>query len=203
MVGRAMIVIITTEAPTMPVIDAMMVLITVIDSARPPGTRRSRSCRVRSRSAAISLRSSITPMKMKQGTAISARFSAGAQIRATMLRNSTGWNRPRVQPMPAKINASPPRIQATGRLVNISTARQTNIASGSRESTARDAGGGVPRQRSMIWWAYWSPSVTVICSKPSMRARSKKVKRSCTARSWNRSLLRARAVSCASTARAR
>ena len=69
MVGSASSVIITTEAPMMPVVAAMIVPITVTDSASPPGTRRSRICRMCSRSSATRLRSSMVPMKTKHGMA--------------------------------------------------------------------------------------------------------------------------------------
>ena len=45
-------VIITTEAPMLPVVAARIVPITVTDSARPPGTLRSRICRICSSSSA-------------------------------------------------------------------------------------------------------------------------------------------------------
>ena len=45
MTGSAIRLIITTEAPMMPVVAARMVPITVTASASPPGVRRSRICR--------------------------------------------------------------------------------------------------------------------------------------------------------------
>ena len=52
MVGSAMSVSITTEAPTMPVVAAMIVPISVTDMASPPGMPRVRICRHCSRSLA-------------------------------------------------------------------------------------------------------------------------------------------------------
>ena len=74
MVGRANNVIITTEAPMMPVVAAMIVPITVTESAKPPGTRFRTTCRMCRRSAATRERSSMVPMKMKQGIATSTGF---------------------------------------------------------------------------------------------------------------------------------
>ena len=45
MTGSAIRLIITTEAPMMPVVAARIVPITVTASASPPGVRRSRTCR--------------------------------------------------------------------------------------------------------------------------------------------------------------
>jgi hypothetical protein len=59
--GKASSVSITTVAPTIPVVAAMIVPISVTESARPPGTRRNNTCRQRSRSSPIPLRSNTSP----------------------------------------------------------------------------------------------------------------------------------------------
>jgi hypothetical protein len=69
MVGSASRVIITTEAPMMPVVAAMIVPISVTDRARPPGIRRSMTCRMCRRSSATRDFSSIVPMNTKHGIA--------------------------------------------------------------------------------------------------------------------------------------
>jgi len=58
----------------MPVVAAMIVPITVTASARPPGTRFRTTWRICKRSAATLERSSMVPMKMKQGIATSTGF---------------------------------------------------------------------------------------------------------------------------------
>ena len=63
-------VIMTTEAPMIPVIAAMMTPIAVTDSARPPGTLYNRTCRQCRRSLATPLFSNIVPMKMNMGMAM-------------------------------------------------------------------------------------------------------------------------------------
>ena len=64
-----------TDAPTMPVVAAIIVPIAHTASAKPPGTRRSRICRVFSRSSAARERSRIVPMKMNMGMATSTWFT--------------------------------------------------------------------------------------------------------------------------------
>jgi hypothetical protein len=77
-------VIITTEAPMIPVVAAMMVPMIVTTSASPPGTLASSRLRQRSSAPATPDRSSIVPMKMNIGTATRIRFSAmPPQIRGT------------------------------------------------------------------------------------------------------------------------
>ena len=72
-----------------PVIAARIVPITVTARANEPGTRRNNTCTQYNRSFAIPLRSSITPMKTKAGTATSTKFSAAVpQMRGTKLKNS-------------------------------------------------------------------------------------------------------------------
>ena len=89
MVGRARSVIMTTDAPMMPVAAAKIVPIKVTASAKPPRTRRSTMPSVLRRSSATPDCSSMVPMKMNMGTATSTGFSAAApQIRTGMLKNS-------------------------------------------------------------------------------------------------------------------
>ena len=115
MTGNASRVIITTEAPMMPVVAAMMVPMMVTDSAKPPGVRRSRTCRQCSRSLATPDRSSIVPMKMNIGTATRIKLSAAVpQRRETMLKYSMKENTPKYMPMAPKAMPSPPSTQATG-----------------------------------------------------------------------------------------
>ena len=91
MEGNAIIVSITTEAPTMPVVAAMIVPISVTDIASPPGTRRVSTCRQCSRSLATPERSSMVPMKMNMGTATRIGLEAAVpHTRGSRLKNWTG-----------------------------------------------------------------------------------------------------------------
>ncbi len=86
MAGSAISVSMTTEAPTMPVVAAMIVPISVTDIARPPGIRRVSTCRHFSNSVATPLRSSTVPMKMNMGIATSTWLAATPpQIRTSRL----------------------------------------------------------------------------------------------------------------------
>ena len=133
MVGSASSVIITTEAPMMPVVAAMIVPITVTERARPPGTRRSMTCRICSRSAATRERSSIVPMKMKQGIATRTGFCTAPldpsppQIRGRMMKNSRKSIRSNPMPRKPKSSAIPPSAMATGMPVKSMSARARNM----------------------------------------------------------------------------
>ena len=119
MIGSAIRVIITTEAPMMPVLAAMIVPMTVTPSASPPGTRRSSTWRQCRRSWATPERSSMVPMKTKSGTATSTRFSAAPpQTRGRMLKNSMGANTSRAVPIRPNASDAPPSANATGKPVN-------------------------------------------------------------------------------------
>jgi hypothetical protein len=115
MVGSAIKVSITTEAPTMPVVAAMIVPMSVTDIARPPGMRRVSTCRQWSRSLAMPLRSSMVPMKMNIGTATSTGLEAAApHTLGRRLKNCSGWKTSNRMPMPPKKMAMPPSTKATG-----------------------------------------------------------------------------------------
>ena len=86
--GSAIRLIITTDAPMIPVVAARMVPMTVTARASPPGVRRSSTCRQCSRFAATPDRSSMVPMKMNIGIAVRTRLSAIPQTRSTRLKNS-------------------------------------------------------------------------------------------------------------------
>ena len=110
-----MSVSITTEAPTMPVVAAMIVPINVTDMASPPGIRRSSTCKQCSKSLATPLRSSTVPMKMNMGTATRIGLEAAEpQMRGSRLKNCTGMNTSSSMPMPPNRIAIPPSTKATG-----------------------------------------------------------------------------------------
>ena len=99
----------------MPVVAAIIVPIRVTASARPPGTRRIRTCRQCSRSLATPLRSSMVPMKMNMGIAVSTRFSAmPPQIRGATLKNWMKEKTSKYMPTKPKASPMPPSTKATG-----------------------------------------------------------------------------------------
>ena len=69
MTGSAISVSMITDAPTMPVVAAMMVPRIVTASASPPGMRRNKTCNVCNNCSATFDFSSIVPMKMNIGIA--------------------------------------------------------------------------------------------------------------------------------------
>ena len=117
----------------MPVVAAMIVPITVTDSAKPPGTRRSMIWRMWRRSAATLDFSSIVPMKTKQGIATSMGFCTAPDCPSppqnlfTKLKKV--WNdvTSSMMAIRPKISALPPRANATGRPVNSVSANDKNM----------------------------------------------------------------------------
>ena len=74
MVGSAISVSMMTEAPTMPVVAAMMVPIKVTDMASPPGNAARQHLQRLQQFVGDADFSSIVPMKTNIGTAISTGF---------------------------------------------------------------------------------------------------------------------------------
>ena len=72
--GNASNVIITTLAPIMPVVAAIITPKNTTAKAKPPGTRRNNNCRVFNRSRAMPLFSIIVPMKINIGMATKVRL---------------------------------------------------------------------------------------------------------------------------------
>ena len=130
MTGSAIRLIITTEAPMMPVVAARMVPMTVTASASPPGVRLSTTWRQYKRLAATPERSSIVPMKMNIGIATSTRLSAKPQMRSTRLKNSTWEKTSKYMPMKPKARPTPPRTNPTGKPVNRRIASVMNMQAG-------------------------------------------------------------------------
>ena len=128
MAGSASMESMTTEAPIMPVVAAMIVPMIATPSAKPPGTRLNSICRQRKRSAAILLFSSTMPIKMKSGAAMRTMLSAAPpQIRNRKLKNSRGRNKPRDHPIKPKMIETPPKTNPTGNPEKKSAARTKNI----------------------------------------------------------------------------
>ena len=130
MTGSAIRLIITTEAPMMPVVAARIVPMTVTASASPPGVRRSTTWRQYSRLEATPERSSIVPMKMNIGIATSTRLSAKPQMRSTRLKNSTWEKTSKYMPMKPKARPTPPSTNPTGKPENRRIARVMNMQAG-------------------------------------------------------------------------
>ena len=128
--GSAIRLIITTEAPMMPVVAARIVPMTVTASASPPGVRRRSTCRQCSRSAATPALSSIVPMKMNIGIATSTRLSAIPQILSTRLNSSTCEKTSKYMPTKPKASPTPPSTKPTGNPVNSRIARAANMRIG-------------------------------------------------------------------------
>ena len=115
MVGSAISVSMMTEAPTMPVVAAMMVPMMVTDMARPPGMRRVSTCSAFRSSSATPDFSRIVPMKTNIGTAISTGFcTAWPKMRGIRLPNWAGRNTSNTMPRAPNASATPPRTNATG-----------------------------------------------------------------------------------------
>ena len=86
--GKAMSVSIMTDAPTMPVVAAMIVPSKVTAIARPPGIFASINCKMWSKSSATPLFSSMVPINTNMGTATRTGFWAACpQIRGKRLAN--------------------------------------------------------------------------------------------------------------------
>ena len=115
MVGSAIRVSMITDAPTMPVVAAMMVPISVTDIASPPGTRRVSTCSALRSSSATPDFSRIVPMNTNIGTAIRTWFcTAWPQMRGIRLPSCAGRKTSKYMPSTAKPSATPPRTNATG-----------------------------------------------------------------------------------------
>ncbi len=135
MTGSASSVIITTDAPMMPVVAAMMVPMSVTESASPPGTRRVNTCRQFKRSFATPDFSSIVPMNMNMGMATSTGFSmVWPKIRLGRTLIRAQFNTPARSPMTAKASPMPPSVKATGNPVKSKSPRAKNMKTG-RSST--------------------------------------------------------------------
>ena len=130
MTGSAIRLIITTEAPMMPVVAARIVPMTVTASASPPGVRRSTTWRQYRRLAATPERSSIVPMKMNMGIATRTRLSAKPQMRSTRLKNSIWEKTSKYMPMKPKASPTPPSTKPTGKPENRRVARVRNMKAG-------------------------------------------------------------------------
>ena len=113
MVGSDISPIVTTVAPTMPVLAAISIPTTTTPRANPPRTPPSR-LEMASRSfSAICVFSNITPMKMNNGTATSVWLAMMPNIRPGKNPKSLGLKVPATIPMSANASATPASVKAT------------------------------------------------------------------------------------------
>ena len=87
--GSANNVIITTEAPIIPVVAAIIVPIIVTERARPPGTFFNKTCKQYNKSFATPLLSSMVPININIGTATKIKFSQTKSfMKSIFIKNS-------------------------------------------------------------------------------------------------------------------
>jgi len=109
MVGSAIIPMVTTVAPTMPVVAASSAPTMTTDTAKPPRIFPNKRPMVSNKSSARPDLSSVTPIKINKGTASKVKLFIVPQIcRGSRLKKS----RPR-KILPNK-SAMAPKVNATG-----------------------------------------------------------------------------------------
>ena len=103
-----------TEAATTPVVAASSAPTKITANARPPRSGPNTWPMVSSRSSAMPLRSRMSPMKVKNGTASSVSFDMIAQMRCGSAWKSVGCSNPSsIPPSPKKMPMAA-REKATG-----------------------------------------------------------------------------------------
>ena len=91
--GKAKRVIITTDAPIIPVVAAIIVPIIVTDKASPPGTVLNKICNAYNKSLATPDFSNIVPININIGIATNIKFSqTPPHILDRILKNSIRLN---------------------------------------------------------------------------------------------------------------
>ncbi len=112
--GRESNPIVTTVAPTIPVLAANNIPTTVTEMPSPPLNCPNSLLRSSSNSSAIFAFSSVIPIKTKRGTAMSVSLFMIPKSRlGTVPRNAIS-NTPNSEPIKAKKSATPPKLNATG-----------------------------------------------------------------------------------------
>ena len=120
---------VTTVAPTIPVLAANSIPTRVTDMPKPPRRLPNSPLRVSSRSSAIRARSSVTPINTNKGTATSVWLFMMPNTRFGNPDSSAALNSPASTPTPAKINAVPPSVNATGKPASNTRITDTNSSS--------------------------------------------------------------------------
>ena len=128
MVGSDRSPMVTTVAPTMPVDAANSAPTSVTDMPRPPRMVPNRRPMFSSSSSATRLRSSITPMKTKSGTAISVSFVMVPKMRCGKAPRKERSKTPSAAPRMAKISAVPASVKATGKPASRNRQAVANMA---------------------------------------------------------------------------
>ena len=110
----------------MPVLAASNMPTIVTDIPRPPRKDPKRLLRVSSNSSAMRARCSVTPMKTNSGTAISVSLVMMPKMRFGKPSSRASLKPPPMTPIPAKINAVPPSVNATGKPASNTRMTETN-----------------------------------------------------------------------------
>ncbi|MEJ2384228.1 MAG: hypothetical protein P8Y54_07485 [Xanthomonadales bacterium] len=113
-VGSEISPMVTTVAPTIPVLAAISAPTTTTARPSPPGMPRMICASECSNWSASFDRSSMTPMNTNTGTAISVSLVMMPNTRFGKASRNTGSKCPVSDPMPAKISATPASVNATG-----------------------------------------------------------------------------------------
>ena len=138
---------VTTVAPTMPVLAASSMPTSVTEMPRPPPRLPNSRLKVSSSRSAIRARSSVTPMNTNSGTASSVALLMMPKIRLGKPVSSASLNTPAAMPSPAKISAVPPSVNATGKPASSSTMTLRNSKPASHSIIAPPLAGPDARAR--------------------------------------------------------
>ena len=106
--------IVTTVAPTMPVLAARSAPTTITDIPRPLVRFPRPLAMAVSSSSAILARSKVTPIRIKSGTAIRVSFVIVPNIRPDSAATKLASKCPAITPTAAKSSAVPASVSATG-----------------------------------------------------------------------------------------
>src|SRR3990167_2708524 len=104
-----------TEAATTPVVAASSVPTKITARARPPRTGPKSWPMVSSRSSAMPLRSSMSPISVKNGMASRVSFCMMPKMRSGRACSRASGSAPSSMPMKAKNRPQAPRLNATGK----------------------------------------------------------------------------------------
>ncbi len=117
---------VTTVAPTMPVLAASSMPTSVTEMPRPPRSVPNKELRVSSNSSAMRARSSVIPMNTNKGTATSVSLVMMPNTRLGSPDRKAASKPPPRTPPSANKRAVPPRENATGKPASSSSTTATN-----------------------------------------------------------------------------
>ncbi len=129
MVGSDSRPMVTTVAPTMPVLAAIRAPTSITARPSPPGTRCKICASACSNWSASRERSSITPMKTNTGTATRVSLLMMPNTRLGNASRKTASKVPVAMPMPANNRATPASVNATGKPAISASATPANRVS--------------------------------------------------------------------------